>query len=399
VRKDVVIVTDGEQRASLAVVRSLGSAGYRCVVTSSTRGSIASSSRYCERSVFVADSLKQPELFASQVRSLAEATAAAVVIPMTEQAVLALLPARDVLAPAMIPFAELSDFLRLSDKQLLLDEARKLGIDVPAQLVIDSAQQLDTAAFPAGLNYPVVVKPSRSIGGATTERRKLGVSYAADARELRATLARLPAAAFPVLVQQRVNGPGMGVFLLIWDGQVRATFAHRRLSEKPPSGGVSVYCESVDADARLVEASRALLARFNWRGVAMVEYKRDARTGKDYLMEVNGRFWGSLQLAIDAGVNFPRLLVAAALGEQQKASRGYRVGVRSRWWWGQVDHVVGRVRRRPNGPPIPPGTISLPQAVTDLFFGPFRSRDYEEVLSWNDPLPFVSETLRWLGGK
>ncbi len=46
----------------------------------------------------------------------------------------------------------------------------------------------------------------------------------------------------------------------------------------------------------------------------MVEFKADARTGTPYLMEINGRFWGSLQLAIDAGVDFPAILVAAALG-------------------------------------------------------------------------------------
>ena len=50
----------------------------------------------------------------------------------------------------------------------------------------------------------------------------------------------------------------------------------------------------------------------------MVEYKRDSSTGQPYLMEVNGRFWGSLQLAIDSGVDFPRILVACALGEKSR---------------------------------------------------------------------------------
>ena len=68
---------------------------------------------------------------------------------------------------------------------------------------------------------------------------------------------------------------------------------------------MSVYRESVAADPDLVRRSRALLDAFGWCGVAMVEYKLDERTGTPYLMEVNGRFWGSLQLAIDAGVDFP----------------------------------------------------------------------------------------------
>ena len=136
----------------------------------------------------------------------------------------------------------------------------------------------------------------------------------ADAASLRPIVDSLDDAAFPLLVQQRIVGPGVGIFLLLWDGAVRATFAHRRLREKPVSGGVSVYSESVSADPALVERSRQLLEQMQWSGVAMVEYKLETKTGTPYLMEVNGRFWGSLQLAIDAGVDFPALLVAAATG-------------------------------------------------------------------------------------
>jgi hypothetical protein len=128
----------------------------------------------------------------------------------------------------------------------------------------------------------------------------------------------------------------------------------------------------------------------------MVEYKRDAKTGQPFLMEVNGRFWGSLQLAIDAGVDFPALLAACALDEKVDPQPNYRVGVRSRWWWGQVDHLVGRVHSS-RQPPLPPGTQSGPRALADLLFGPFRRADYEEILWWNDPRPFWNETKRWIG--
>src|SRR3954462_4940813 len=123
----------------------------------------------------------------------------------------------------------------------------------------------------------------------------------------------------------------------------------------------------------------------------MMEYKQDARTGKPYLMEVNGRFWGSLQLAIDAGVDFPKLLIACALGETLPSFVEYQLGVRSRWWWGQVDHVVGRISARSRNA-TPPGTRSTSRAVADLILGPFRTRDYEEVLWWSDPRPFWQET-------
>jgi predicted ATP-grasp superfamily ATP-dependent carboligase len=391
-----VIVTDGEQRAALAVVRSLG-AKYRCVVAASSAVSLAGESRFCARSVVVPDALQQPDDFAEAIIALAAAEEASLVLPIAEAALLAILPVRMRLLPAIIPFPDFAAFSALTDKQRLLEEASRLGIAIPAQQVIAHAGAFGSID-PDSLPYPVVLKPARSVGVDSGGRAKVSVSYASNADELTRAISSLSPAAFPLLVQQRIVGAGTGIFLLLWDGEQRAQFAHRRLCEKPPSGGVSVYRESIPVDEDLLERSRALLDCFGWRGVAMVEYKRDIGTGQPYLMEVNGRFWGSLQLAIDAGVDFPGLLAACALGEQVEPQRSYRVGVRSRWWWGQVDHLWSRVRPRREAP-LPPGTLSAMRALADLLFGPFRRADYEEVLWWNDPRPFWNETIRWMGAR
>jgi len=102
-------------------------------------------------------------------------------------------------------------------------------------------------------------------------------------------------------------------------------------------------------------------------------------------MEVNGRFWGSLQLAIDAGVDFPELLVRCAAGERVPEYRDYRIGVRSRWFWGDMDHFYLRFRDEPKW-----------RAARDLL-GSFLRRHRNEVWRWSDPLPFAVETLQWLG--
>jgi predicted ATP-grasp superfamily ATP-dependent carboligase len=398
VSQRTVIITDGDQRASLAVVRSLGAAGYRCVVTSPKRRSIAGSSRYAAREVEVPDALSDPAAFAHTVEALIGEEAAALLIPIAEPAMLALLAERARFAPAVIPFPDAAAFRAVSDKQRLLEEASRLGISIPAQRVLpDSASALSFDVD--SMRYPVVLKPARSVGEHAGRRAKLGVSYAVDSAELRRKLRELPPAAFPLLLQQRIDGPGTGIFVLLWNDELRAGFAHRRRAEKPPSGGVSVYRESIAIDNDLLQRSRALLERFDWRGPAMVEYKIDASSGQPYLMEVNGRFWGSLQLAIDAGVDFPRLLAASALGEGVTPVTSYRIGVRSRWFWGQVDHLVTRARRSSNAMTVPPGTIGAGEALGDLILGPLRRADYEEVFRWRDPLPFVLETARWFRGR
>jgi len=390
-----VIVTDGEQRSALAVVRSLGAAGYRCILTSASRASIAGGSRFVTRTVTVPNALKQPTEFADAIVALVAAERAVVVLPIAEQSLLAILPVRARLAPAMVPFPDLAAFSALTDKERLLEEASRLGIAIPSQEIVRDIGAVASIDL-SRLRYPIVLKPARSVSERAGVRVTFSVTYASDASELQRKLRALPPAAFPLLLQQRVVGPGTGIFLLLWDGKLKAQFAHQRLSEKPPSGGVSVYRESVSIDEGLRDRSRALLDRFGWRGVAMVEYKRDSATGQPYLMEVNGRFWGSLQLAIDSGVDFPRILVACALGEDSQQMPSYRVGVRSRWWWGQIDHLVGRVRRLATTDPLPPNTRSASRAFGDLLLGPLRHADYEEVLRWTDPGPFWNETMRWI---
>ena len=330
--------------------------------------------------------------FVDRIKQLRKEWKIDTLIPITEESLLSLLRARDELGDVVVPFPSHTAFAAISDKENLMRVAADAGIAVPEQWVVSSAAAAE--ALLAGLPYPVVAKPARSVSEADGVRVKLNVAHAANAAQLSQQLADLPPAAFPVLIQRRIVGPGLGIFLLIWDNQVRAVFAHRRLREKPPSGGVSVYCESIIADQPLIDAAADLLRRFDWRGVAMVEMKLDESRGVPYLMEVNGRFWGSLQLAIDAGVDFPRLLVECAHGNPPRAIPEYSAGVRSRWLWGDVDHLIARMRRSRIELALPPEAGGRMSALRD--FLQWRRRDKADVFRWTDPRPLLRETLDWL---
>jgi predicted ATP-grasp superfamily ATP-dependent carboligase len=387
-----ILVTDGTQRSALAVVRSLGRAGHIVFVCGSRVPSLAGSSKHSFAESIVASALDAPAQFVSDVSHLIERWRIDTVIPITEASLLALLPERESLG-VMIPWPDLQTFRAVSDKKALLSTAASLGFAVPKQLVLSSDADV-RAMDPSLLDFPLVLKPARSVSEHAGQRVSLGAIHVASASELRRAITALGDAAFPILVQQRIVGPGIGIFLLIWDGNVLATFAHERLREKPPSGGVSVYSQSVSADAELVERSRLLLEKVGWRGVAMVEFKRDARSGVAYLMEVNGRFWGSLQLAIDAGVDFPALLVAAASGETV-AAPSYRVGTRSRWWWGDVDHLLARWRKDAATLALPANAPSRWRATLD-FLTFWHPHVHNEVFRLKDPRPFFRETIEWL---
>lgn len=387
-----VLVTDGEQRAALALVRSLGRAGYRVCTCSPRERSLAGASRYCQREAQVSDSLQEPARFIADVTALASAWRVHFLIPVTDASVLAILSARDQFGDVQIPFPDLETFRRVSDKAVVLQTAPRFGIHVPQQWVVSSRDSL--AAVPAdSVTFPLVLKPSRSIGKSQGRGVKLVARYAANRAQLDSHLAEFDPSVYPVLVQRRIQGPGVGVFLLLWEGTVIAVFSHRRIREKPPSGGVSVYAESIPADPGLVSQSRALLEYFGWQGVAMVEYKFDDASGTPYLMEINGRFWGSLQLAIDAGVDFPTLLLAAAAGTKPESVRKYRIGLRGRWWWGDVDHLLARLRLSSDGSD-PRSGQSMWRTVRD-FLLLWRPGDRNEVLRLHDPRPFFRETVDW----
>ena len=87
-----------------------------------------------------------------------------------------------------------------------------------------------------------------------------------------------------------------------------------------------------------------------------------------------------------------------ALGRDPGAPPDYRAGVRSRWWWGDVDHLLARLRRSRAELSLPPDAPSLGRAVAE-FLVPWRQGDRSEILRLSDPLPFFRETVNWFRGR
>jgi predicted ATP-grasp superfamily ATP-dependent carboligase len=384
-----ILITDGNDRAALAAARSLVAAGHAVWGAASTRWSLAGGSRGVRPLRVATNPLTDPPGYAAELGRLAQQEGIEVLLPMTDPSLESVLERTESLPRGIaLPFPDLATYRAASDKAHVLELARKCGFGVPETRIIAGPDECDAAVADAA--FPAVVKPHRSVVAVGGQRRKLAVVLVADAAACRRILAALPAAAFPVLLQQRVSGVGEGFFALRWGGRTVAMFAHRRLREKPPDGGVSVYRESIPLEERLMGPGLRLLDALDWNGVAMIECKRDGTTGRPVVMEVNGRFWGSLQLAIDAGIDFPALLLRCVGGEMVPLCRDYRVGVRSRWFWGDVDHLY--MRFRGDGARVG----SRLEALRD-FLRVSPGRDRSEVWRWRDPIPFAVETLQWFG--
>lgn len=86
---------------------------------------------------------------------------------------------------------------------------------------------------------------------------------------------------------------------------------HKRIRELYTMGGPSTCAISV-YDPKLLDYGLKILGALNWHGIAMVEFKKDSKDGTFKLMEINPKFWGSLDLAIASGIDFPYLLYKMA---------------------------------------------------------------------------------------
>jgi protein-tyrosine-phosphatase/predicted ATP-grasp superfamily ATP-dependent carboligase len=388
-----VIVTDGNERSALAVTRSLGRRGIPVYVGAENRRSLAGMSRYCQGSFVYPSPWQSPARYVACLIEQARLHDAAGLFPMTDLAVELLgTPEVRVHDDFAIPIPSLEQYHALSDKYRLMQWAQSNGIPIPKTHFVVGGDL--SSILPALDRWPVVVKPGRSLIRARGAVKKTSVLYARNTDELYRLYAEHAELQEPSLIQSRVVGHGEGVFGLFERGQARALFAHRRLREKPPSGGVSILRESIALPELMTKYAQMIAESVHWHGVAMMEFKVD-RQGVPYLMEVNGRFWGSLQLAVDSGIDFPWLLYQLAVTGKVPEPDPYRIGVRSRWWLGDMDHLLLRLRKSESELSLPPGSPSRLATIVS-FLNVFDPRTKPEVLRLGDLGPGLYEIKAYL---
>lgn len=393
------IVLDGNERSTLAATRSLGRSGVRVTVGAETQRSLASCSRYCLQSFVYASPYSAAEQFRRQIVAHAAGAPHAVLFPMSDVTLSEVLSTRtDLGRRVIVPFPNRETVDAVSNKITLNDIAERLNIQVPKTLLpAEFNTQEALIQESTKLGFPLVVKPVRSRIQQGNGWLEASVRYAYDVNELRRLLQSEPFYTHPFCIQERIEGALIGVFILMQDGNVLAHFTHRRIREIPPSGGTSVLCESIAAPPPALCATTKLLRELNWSGVAMAEFKWDRRDNRPKLIEINPRFWGSLQLAISSGVDFPLLLFRLAVGEPIQAPTHYTIGLKSRWELGDLHHLLVRLARRPSSLHLPSNAPSRGAMLQSFLADCLRPSVRNEVLRPDDPAPFFFELKHHLG--
>lgn len=388
-----VLVLDGNENQAVAAARSLACAGHRVHVGAPTSWSKAGWSRAATGAFRYPSPQADADAFVEAIAAEVARHDRPLVLPMTERTTLPLSHHRERLAAAgarlVLPAHDV--VLRAFDKRRTSELARTLGIPVPRSVLIGSPEEARTLA--PGLPYPVVLKPATSEEVTGRGSRTTGApAYARTPEAFLDECARMHARCRTIIVQEFVEGHGVGYFALMRRGAVRAEFAHRRLRDVRPTGSGSSLRVSTKPDPRLRAASLALLEALEWHGVAMVEF-RQRDDGTLVFLEINGRFWNSLALAVHAGADFPAWLAELAETGDVRSPTDYQAGVRCRWLLGDVRHLLEVMRGRPAGfPGRFPGRLS----TLGRFLQPVPGTRHDNF-QWSDPLPELGEWIHFLG--
>ncbi|MGH7620875.1 MAG: ATP-grasp domain-containing protein, partial [Gemmatimonadaceae bacterium] len=382
-RPPTVIIVGAEARKIVTIARSLKRAGVRSIVAAPSGQPLQSSSRAISGSVQLEGDANES---AGQLVRLAIAERAAWVVPTSDTSLQIVCAAYDELSAfCTVGTPPPRIVQRILDKSVTLATAAKVGVPVPVSVSIDRASDLDAAV--ARLRFPVIAKPGDK---SRRTMHQFKTRTFDTERELRAAFAEQPRFGDGLIFQTYHRGDGVGIELLVSKGKAIATFQHRRLSEHPPSGGVAVVAISEPVNPTLLDYSLRLLRALEWEGVAMVEFRHDAATGESVLMEVNGRFWGSLPLASAAGMDFPLYAWQLSQGLTPKPPATYPAGLRVRWSAGSLlraAYVLAPNRRE---------RISLGSAARQLL-ADYAPGTRSAMWSWSDPVPAVQEVGRVLG--
>lgn len=288
--------------AGLAAIRSLGRAGVRVLAVDDRRSALGFRSRFAEMRLAPA---RSGAAYVEFLRSLG----GGVVFPTHDDDLEAIARARDEL-PFACPFPGWDVLGAIQDKRRQLVVADEVGLAAPL-----------TADEPTdALGFPVLVKPSDP----TAFRRRFGVKAFRCSTMPELERRFDDARDFRPFVQEWIPGDDdtlwtVGSYLTP-DGEELGLFTGRKLQQTPREIGTARVAEARWAPGLATDAVK-LLRALHFHGISQVEFKHDARDGRDKLIEVNPRLWEWHGLAAACGVDLARIAYFDTIGERASPVR------------------------------------------------------------------------------
>ncbi len=386
-----VLVLGKEERAFLAVVRSLGRQGIEVHVAWLPQDALTRHSRYVKKIHELPRYAPGDDAWKHAFIQVCRDERFDLVVPCNDATIMPLQTHRAELEPhARIYLLDDLAYGIAFDKDRTNETAAALGINLPRGERV--SLPLDPDAIAARFRFPIVLKPitSFTLDDLASKHFVQRVPSPADLPKALQTFARDR----EVLVQEYFEGTGVGVEGLVHQGTVLAALQHVRVHERR-KGGADSYRRTVPLHPGMHDAFTKLVRAMHYTGVVMLEFKMNFRTGDWVLLEINGRFWASLPVAVAAGADFPYWLYQMLVEGKRDFPQTYRPDVYCRNWGRDITWI----RENFAAPPaerVPTGTL-----LQEL--GPLlRGREHSDTFVLDDPKPGLEDAkriLRWFSGK
>jgi predicted ATP-grasp superfamily ATP-dependent carboligase len=357
------MILDAAQRQALVAIRQLGKSGVGVVAVDGDASAPGLGSRWCSSAVVVPHFASRPDDYVEQVLAACVEHGARSLVPCLDGSVEAFRRRRDDAERVVGLALAREDALAVAiDKTRTLDLARELGLRVPRGCCVGNPAVAEAALAEVGL--PVVLKPTQSWVQGDRVGKRISPKVATSHREALDLVHGMLRDGVDVLVQEWLGGDREALSFVYASGRFWARFAQRADRTFPPLGGNSVMRESIDLPPDITPAAERLVAELDLEGYSEVEFRRD-ESGGAALMEINPRLSASVEIAVRAGVPFPRLVHEWASGQALTENSRYLTGLRMRWLGGDLSRLSS-VLSHPNRPDATSRTRALATFVADF---------------------------------
>lgn len=201
----------------------------------------------------------------------------------------------------------LESFLIANDKSNFLEFIRRNSIPHPRSMIIRTGELDSLIEELSEFRFPILLKHPRSEYGRGIQRMK-------TIDELLESCRRGFNGVENYVAQEEIPGTDIDCSVLCVNGDVVASTVQRSILANRREFAPPIAIEIMD-DPKVLHLAKDIVHRLNWNGVAHIDMRYDNRTGEVFAIEMNPRYWGSLEASTRAGVNFPLLWSKISLGE------------------------------------------------------------------------------------
>lgn len=371
--KNRILFLDGEARSTLSIIRSIGkNYNFDIYVAGRNKNDICRFSKHTKKFLIYQDPLKSKIEFLESLESMVLENKIDFIFPCSD---LTLYPICDsnfydkynskLIAPSK------ESYLITFDKRKMNEIAKKSDVLIPKDYELDR------------ITFPCVIKPRQSRFYINDTMVHGFREFINDRQEADLFFESIKNMDTTPLIQEVIQGEGNGVFVAAKDGEIFGSFAHERIREVPPGGGASTLRKAANIDNELFDSAQKLISELKWSGIAMVEFK-----GK-YFMEINGRPWGSMDLAVSSGVNFPSMMIETFVNSKnidelkKQFDNPYDKNHYAKWIEGEFEYIKYLEKKQ---------KVSLIEKLKILCL-PFKNTSYD-TFKLTDPLPFLYLLLK-----